>query len=89
MSHSLKESLVRGIPINQQKFNLNISVAQLVACLILSPILLAISFKYDTYPDGSQLHKLQIEEASFGAFYGKYMQVGFECAFNFVPNGDF
>lgn len=27
MSHGLKESLVRGIPINQQKFNLNISVA--------------------------------------------------------------
>lgn len=27
MSHGLKESLVRAVPINQGKFNLNISVA--------------------------------------------------------------
>jgi len=27
LSHSLKESLVRNIPINQQRFNLSISIA--------------------------------------------------------------
>lgn len=58
MSHGLKESLVRTVPVNQGKFNLNISVAQLIAGVILSPVLLAISYKYDNYEDFSPLGKI-------------------------------
>ena len=58
MSHGLKESLVRTVPINQGKFNLNISVAQLIAGVILSPILLAISFHYDNYGPESPLGQI-------------------------------
>lgn len=89
MSHGLKESLVRGVPINQGKFNLNISVAQLVAGIILSPILLAISYKYDTYGDDSPLGALQEDGSPFSEFYIKYISLGFQCAFNFNDDANF
>lgn len=58
MSHGLKESLVRSVPINQGKFNLNISVAQLIAGVVLSPILLAISYKFDSYGEDTPLDRI-------------------------------
>ena len=58
LSHSLKESLVRNIPINQQRFNLSISVAQLIACLVLSPVVLGLTYKLQVYPEGSVFNKL-------------------------------
>lgn len=87
LSHGLKESLVRSVPINQGKFNLNISVAQLIAGIILSPILLAISYKYDNYTEDSPLGKLQTNQAPFSEFYFKYIELGFGCAFNIEDNG--
>lgn len=81
VSHGLKESLVRNTPINQTRFNLNISIAQLLAGIALSPILLGISFNYDTYPPDSILG----QATDFNTFYKDYISLGFKCAFNFVP----
>ena len=84
VSHGLKESLVRNTPINQTRFNLNISIAQLLAGIALSPILLGISFNYDTYQPDSILGQAQ-QDKDFNTFYKDYISLGFKCAFNFVP----
>ena len=57
-SHGLKESLVRSVPVNQNKFNLHVSVAQLISGVLLSPVLLSISYNYDHYAGDSELGKI-------------------------------
>ena len=69
LSHGLKESLVRGTPINVTKFNLNISIAQLIAGFVLSPVLLAINKQCVNYP----LPPLSnFKTAAFHEFYGDF-----------------
>ena len=43
ISHALKESIVRSQPLNQDKFNFRISVAQLVVGVLMTPFILRIS----------------------------------------------
>jgi hypothetical protein len=65
------------VPIDQGKFNLRISVAQLIAAVVLSPILLSISYNYDNYADNSKLDQLQKNNAPFFEFFTTYMSLGF------------
>ena len=89
MSHGLKEAVVRSVPIDQGKFNLRISIAQLVSGLILAPILLSISYKYETYQAGSKLAEYQLTGNDFMKFFGEYFSMGLQCAFNFSDNPEF
>lgn len=88
-SHGLKESLVRSVPVNQNKFNLHVSVAQLISGLLLSPILLSISYNYDHYGGDSVLGQIQANQEPFRKFFAKYIELGFGCAFNFKQNSVF
>jgi hypothetical protein len=49
LSHWLKESLIRSTPLEQSKFNYNISISQLVVGLVLSPFVLLISRHFESY----------------------------------------
>ena len=49
ISHALKESIVRSQPINQEKFNFRISLAQLMVGLVISPFVLQISREYEDW----------------------------------------
>lgn len=89
MSHGLKEAVVRSVPIDQGKFNLRISIAQLVSGLILAPILLSISYKYENYQPGSKLAEYQLTGSDFMKFFGEYFSMGLQCAFNFSDNPEF
>ena len=81
LSHGLKESLVRGTPINVTKFNLNISIAQLIAGFVMSPILLAINKQCVNYP----LPPLsKFKTAAFHEFYRAYFVNGMKCAYDFT-----
>ena len=51
ISHSIKESIVRTQPLNQDRFNFKISIAQLVVGVILTPIILQISKTYEDYSE--------------------------------------
>jgi hypothetical protein len=83
ISHGIKETIVRKNPIDQGKFNLKTSIAQLAAGILLSPVLLSISYKYDAYDIKSPLGQLKQTEAPFSQFYLEYFQYGLLCAFNF------
>ena len=49
ISHALKELLVRSMPLEQTSFNFKISISQLVCGIVLIPIVLPISRKYENY----------------------------------------
>lgn len=46
LSVTIKESIVRSQPLNQEKFNFKIAMSQLIIGLILTPAILAISVSY-------------------------------------------
>jgi hypothetical protein len=48
ISHAIKENLVRSQPLNQEKFNLKISISQFVIGVLLTPVILAISVRAAT-----------------------------------------
>ena len=43
LSHALKESIVRNQPLNQERFNFRVSIAQFVVGICMTPIILSIS----------------------------------------------
>ena len=43
VSHALKESIVRSQPLNQEKFNFRISMAQLIVGIVITPFILQMS----------------------------------------------
>lgn len=77
-SHALKESLIRSIPLEQEKFNYNISISQLIVGLALSPIILAISRKYESYGTN-----ILASDTTYYEFLGNYAKYGFGCVLNF------
>jgi len=77
-SHALKESLIRSIPLEQEKFNYNISISQLIVGLALSPVILGISRKYENY--GSSV---LANDTTYIEFLGNYAKYGFGCVLNF------
>ena len=77
-SHALKESLIRSIPLEQEKFNYNISISQLIVGLALSPIILAISRKYESYGTN-----ILASDSTYYEFLGNYAKYGFGCVLNF------
>lgn len=82
ISHALKESLIRSMPLDQSKFNLNIAVSQLIVGVLITPIILGIAFKYEKYGSISALNESQ-QQQEFGKFLGYYISYGFKCAFDF------
>ena len=55
LSHAFKESIVRTKPVNQEKFNFHISLAQFIVGLLISPLVLSISKQYEDYGDNDDL----------------------------------
>ena len=78
VSHALKESIVRTQPLNQEKFNFRISVAQLVVGIIISPFVLQVSKTYEDY--GAHID-VDPKSMSLGEFMGWYFSNGFGCLF--------
>lgn len=75
ISHALKESIVRTQPLNQEKFNYQISVAQLVVGILITPIILAVSKEYVEY-DGVITDP---KNMGLGEFMEIYFRQGFNC----------
>ena len=75
VSHALKESIVRSQPLNQEKFNFNISVAQFVVGIMITPAILSISKEYENY-DGAGFDPKQMH---LWEFIGTYFSRGFSC----------
>ena len=77
VSHAFKESIVRTKPVNQEKFNFRISVAQFVVGLAISPLVLSVSKEYEDY------HNLPFDpnEKSLGEFMQWYFGEGLKCLF--------
>ena len=85
MSHALKESIVRQQPINQEKFNFRVSLAQLVVGLIITPFILQISKQYEDY-GGSEIP--DAKDMDLSDFMGDYFQEGFQCLFDSADQSD-
>ena len=49
ISHAFKESIVRTKPVNQEKFNFHISLAQFIVGVAMSPVVLSVSKEYEDY----------------------------------------
>lgn len=79
ISHALKESIVRSQPLNQEKFNFKISVAQLVVGIIMTPFILQLSKNYEEYGPESGIDDPQAMGLS--QFMGTYFSNGFSCLF--------
>ena len=75
VSHALKESIVRSQPINQEKFNFRISVAQLVVGLIITPFILQISKQYEDY-SGSPIEADNPKNMALSDFMAEYFSLG-------------
>ena len=77
ISHAFKESIVRTKPVNQEKFNFHISLAQLIVGIAISPLVLSVSKEYEDY------HQLPFkpDEKTLPDFMKWYFSEGFKCLF--------
>lgn len=83
VSHALKESIVRTQPLNQEKFNFRISLAQLLVGVAISPLVLSLSKEYEDYGHAD----IDAQNLSLSEFMGWYFGGGLSCLFE-VNNGD-
>ena len=77
VSHALKESIVRNQPLNQEKFNFRISIAQLVVGVVMTPFILQISKQYEDYSKNKQIE--DPKDLPLGEFIRDYFSEGFSC----------
>lgn len=77
ISHSIKESIVRSQPLNQDKLNIRVAVAQLFVGVLITPIILKISKEYEDYAENPAFDG--IETMSFAEFMQIYFTEGFSC----------
>jgi len=77
ISHSLKESIVRSQPLNQDKFNFRVAIAQLIVGAFMTPLVLQISKNYENYSGNAAFDG--IDDMSFSEFLKIYFTEGFSC----------
>ena len=77
VSHALKESIVRNQPLNQEKFNFRISIAQLVVGIIMTPFILTVSKQYEDYSSNKQIDSPK--DMPLSEFMKDYFREGFNC----------
>lgn len=80
VSHALKESIVRSQPLNQEKFNFKISVAQLIVGICITPLILQISKQYEDYSENPKID--DAENMPLGKFISIYFSEGITCLFD-------
>lgn len=86
VSHAMKESIVRSQPLNQEKFNFKISIAQLVVGIIITPFVLQVSKQYEDYS-----HNAAVEDPKnmpLWEFMGIYFDEGLTCLFQVEDKED-
>lgn len=84
-SHSLKESIVRSQPLDQERFNFRISVSQFIVGVVIAPFVLMISREYEDY---SQTPLSDDQNLNTWEFIGRYFAMGFDCVFSGGDNPD-
>ena len=86
VSHALKESIVRSQPLNQEKFNFRISLAQLVVGVIITPFILQVSKEYEDYSDNPAIN--DPKNMALSTFMATYFREGLTCLFQLNDNHD-
>lgn len=71
---------MRSQPLNQEKFNLKISISQFILGVILTPVILAMSLSLDNFNEPDDPLN-GFENSGFGVFFKAYMEMGIKCIF--------
>ena len=79
ISHALKESIVRAQPLNQEKFNYRISLAQLGTGIVMTPFVLQVSKEYEDYSGNTAI--ADPKNMPLWEFMAAYFSEGLSCLF--------
>lgn len=83
LSHNLKESIVRRQPLDMTNFNYKVSIAQLMALLFFTPLMMMVCKKFERFSSNFMIQAQA--QPSLLNFVRVYLQEGVECLFSMGP----